>query len=258
MFLAVDIGNTSIHLGVLSGDGTQASWRLSTSVNRTPDEYKLLLTELLKEASIDTGGITATGVCSVSPRTTDNLVSALRMACGSEPMVVSAQTKTGLSFDYDVGSMGGDRIADVVAVRDLYPNKAVVVVDAGTGLVFDAISADGVYMGGAIAPGLELSADALNAKTNLLPSVAMQAPSTAIGKDTSHAIRSGLLLGTADLVRGMVRRFKAELLPNNPDACLSVLTGGYSDIISKLCPEFDLVDEYLTLKGILKLYELNS
>jgi len=195
------------------------------------------------------------GIClaSVVPPLTSKVVQACRVYLQQQPLVVDAGVKTGVRIRYeDPRAVGADRIADAAAVQRLYGGPACVV-DFGTATTFDAISAEGDYLGGAIAPGIGIAAEALFLRTAKLPRVDLQRPPAAIGRNTVHAMQSGLLFGYVSLVEGMVNRFRAEL-----GAEMKVIaTGGLAELIADLTDVFDVIAPWLTLEGLRIIWELN-
>ena len=253
MLLAVDIGNTNVTLGLFEGDDLAASWRLSTDTRRLADEYALQLSQLLPMKDIEPEQVREAALCSVVPPLTGAFAQAAADLFGVEPLIVGAGVRTGVRIQYDnQHDVGADRVVDAAAAYHFYGGPAIVV-DFGTATVFDAISADGAYLGGAIAPGLDLAADALFRGASLLRRVEMAAPPSAIGKNTTHAIQSGLVLGYAGLVETMVERFRREL-----DAPATVIaTGGLASTMAAQTAAIDIVDEHLTLRGLAHVYALN-
>ena len=247
MLLAIDIGNTNITLGVFDGDALSATWRLSTERSKTSDEYSATLMQMLQLRDMAAPQIDAVALCSVVPPLTPTFVDLCKTHFGVEPLVVGAGTKTGVRILYDnPRDVGADRIVDAAAALRLYGGP-VIVVDIGTATVFDAVTANGDYLGGAIAPGMVIASDALFSSTSQLRRVELVAPATAIGRNTIHAIQSGVVLGYADLVRGMVARFDAEL----GGGAKVVATGGLAHILESEAGVFDDINPDLTLMGLM-------
>ena len=254
MLLALDIGNTNITLGVFHGERLAATWRLSTDRSKMPDEYSVMLTQLLRLRDMSAEDIDAVALCSVVPPLTPMFVELCRQFFDVEPLVVAAGTRTGIRILYDnPRDVGADRIVDAAAAMKLYGGP-VIVVDMGTATVFDAVTADGDYLGGAIAPGMTIAHDALFSSTSQLRRVELVGPDAAIGRNTIHAIQSGIVLGYADLVRGMVARFDREL----GGGATVVATGGMAHIIEKEAGVFDDVNPDLTLTGLRLIHEMAS
>ncbi|HTE85334.1 MAG TPA: type III pantothenate kinase [Dehalococcoidia bacterium] len=253
MLLVIDIGNTSVHIGVFDGERLRDNWRVGTDVERLPDEYALLVLGLLGTAGIATTDIDACALSSTVPPLTQSFVELVRRYFGARTMVAGAGMRSGIRILYDnPQEVGPDRIVDAVAAIKLY-GPPLIIVDCGTATVFDAISADGEYVGGAIAPGIAIAADALFQRASRLFRVELVAPPTAIGKRTGHAIQSGLMYGYAGLVEGMVSRMKKEL----GGEARVVGTGGYVEIIARETRAIDVVDPNLTLVGLRLVYEMN-
>jgi type III pantothenate kinase len=255
MLLAVDIGNTNITLGVFDGERLAARWRLETDARRQSDEYALQLQGLLPLKGMRVDDVDAVAVCSVVPPLTAGLVAVCRTLFGTEPLVVGAGTRTGVRVQYDPPrDVGTDRVVDAAAALAHHGGPAIVV-DFGTATVFDAISADGTYLGGAIAPGLDVAAESLFQRTAQLRRVELAAPPTAIGRNTVHAMQSGFVYGYAGLVEAMVRRFRAEM--NEPSARV-IATGGLATLMEELVEAIDVVDQDLTLRGLRHIHTLNA
>ena len=252
MLLAIDIGNTNITLGVFDGDALSATWRLSTERSKTSDEYSATLMQMLQLRDMAAQHIDAVALCSVVPPLTPTFVDLCKTHFGVEPLVVGAGTKTGVRILYDnPRDVGADRIVDAAAALSLYGGP-VIVVDIGTATVFDAVTANGDYLGGAIAPGMVIASDALFSSTSQLRRVELVAPATAIGRNTIHAIQSGVVLGYADLVRGMVARFDAEL----GGGAKVVATGGLAHILEAEAGVFDDINPDLTLMGLMLIQDM--
>ena len=260
MLLALDIGNTNITFGVFEAGPEPrthhpaATWRIATDSSRMPDEYGVLLHDLLALKGIAPADLTAVAMCSVVPPLTPGFTDLCRTYFNVEPLVVGAGVRTGIKVLYDnPRDLGADRIADAVAALRLYGGP-LIIVDFGTGTVFDAVSADAEYVGGAIAPGISLAADALFHNTSQLRRVELDRPEAAIGRNTIHALQSGLVLGFTDLVKGMVSRFEREL----GGGCKVIATGGLADLIEGEAPIFDAINPDLTLVGLSIIHEMNS
>jgi type III pantothenate kinase len=253
MLLTIDIGNTNITLGLYNGETLGPRWRLATVHDRMPDEYGLQFLGLLSHAQ----GLPAdlTGIClaSVVPPLTGKVVEACCNYLGLDPLVVDAGVKTGVRILYeDPRAVGADRIVDAAAVQRLYGGPACVV-DFGTATTFDGISAKGEYLGGAIAPGINIAAEALFLRTAKLPRVDLQRPPTAIGRNTVHAMQSGLIFGYVALVEGMVSRFRQELGPE-----MKVIgTGGLTEVIARETDVIQILAPWLTLDGLRIIWDLN-
>jgi len=253
MFLAVDIGNTNITFGLYAGKRLGPRWRIRTIHDKMPDEYGILLDQLFRHQGRRPDQVTGVAIASVVPPLTPVFVQVCRDYLGQEPLVVDAGVRTGVRIRYDnPREVGADRVVDAAAVRALYGVPACVV-DFGTATTFDAVSADGDYLGGAIAPGIGIAAQALFERTAKLPRVELTRPPSPIGRNTVQSIQSGLLFGYVGLVEGMVARFKAELGPQTR----VVATGGLAEVVARETDVIDVVDPWLTLHGLRIIYELN-
>ena len=260
MLLALDIGNTNITFGVFEAGREPpdhrpaATWRIATDSSRMPDEYGVLLHDLLALKGIVPADLTSVAMCSVVPPLTPAFTDLCRTYFDVEPLVIGAGVRTGIKVLYDnPRDLGADRIADAVAALRLYGGP-LIIVDFGTGTVFDAVSADAEYVGGAIAPGISLAADALFHNTSQLRRVELGRPETAIGRNTIHALQSGLVLGFTDLVKGMVARFDREL----GGGCKVIATGGLASLIEGEAAIFDAINPDLTLVGLSIIHEMNA
>lgn len=254
MLLAIDIGNTNIVLGVFRKERLEATWRIATDTRRMPDEYALAISSLLPMKGIAREEITDAALCSVVPPLTPVFEELCKKLFGMAPLVVGTGVKTGVRILYDnPRDVGADRVVDAAGAFRRYGGPAIVV-DFGTATVFDAISKDGEYLGGAISPGVNVAAESLFLTTSQLRRVELVRPKTAIGKNTVHAMQSGLVLGYVGLVEGMVRRFKAEL----GGQAKVVATGGLAGLIAKETDVLDVVDPDLTLFGLRCIYDLNK
>ena len=211
MILAIDIGNTNIHIGVFDQSILICSGRISTDTRRLTDEYGLTVTNMLKHKNINPKNIQGACLCSVVPPLTNVMEQMCLDYFGVDPVVVHPGIKTGVRILYDnPWDVGSDRVVDALATLQLYGGPAIVV-DFGTATVFDAISKDGDYLGGAIAPGISVAAESLHKATSQLRRVSINRPKSAIGRNSAASLQSGLFLGYLSLVEGMVKRFKQEL-----------------------------------------------
>lgn len=253
MFLAIDIGNTNITLGVYEGKKPGPRWRLGTGHDRTPDEHGTILSGLFRHSGIDAAGINAAAISSVVPTLTGSFVDACRDYFDCEPLVVDGSCNTGVRVLYDdPAQVGADRIVDAAAAFKLYGGPACIV-DLGTATTFDALSREGDYLGGAIAPGIGIASSALFERASKLPRVDVQKPPAAIGKNTVQSLQSGLLFGYVGLVEGMVSRFRNELGSDT----IVVATGGLAEIIAAETNIVSVVAPWLTLDGLRIIYDLN-
>jgi type III pantothenate kinase len=254
MLLTIDIGNTNITIGCYEGDTLGARWRLATDHERMADEYGIQLSSLLQHSDIKIHQISAVCMASVVPPLTGRIKEACRQYLKQDPFVVDSTVNTGVKILLDdPASAGADRIVDAAAVQRLFGGPACVV-DFGTATTFDALDSQGNYLGGAIAPGIGISADALFQRTSQLPRVDLVRPPTVIGKNTKHAMQSGLLFGYVSMVEGMVARFKKEL--GNDMKVIG--TGGLAEVVARETDVITIVAPWLTLDGLRMIWEMNQ
>ncbi len=253
MLLAVDIGNTNVDLGVFEAEELRASWRFATDIERVADEYAVSLLGLLRADGLDPSDIKATIMCSSVPELLPVFDQLCRRYFGVQALVVGPGTRTGVRILYEPRELGADRVVDVVAAVKLHGPPPLIIVDLGTATVFDAVSAEGDYLGGAIAPGIGIAAQALYERAARLYRVELEHPRAAIGKNSVNAIQSGIMLGYVALVEGMVARFQKELA----GGARVIATGGWARLISAGTSVFDSVDTTLTLSGLRIVYEMN-
>ncbi len=253
MILCVDVGNTHVTLGLFQKETLAFNWRVATHPERTSDEYGLLLRGLLEQSGVRAEDVAGVALASVVPPQTPSWVEASVRFLKRTPLVVDTGIKTGVRIRYDdPRSVGADRVVDAAAVQRLYGGPACIV-DFGTATTFDAISVEGDYLGGAIAPGLGVSVEALFSRTAKLPKVEVARPPGVIGKNTVHSMQSGILFGYVSLVEGMVARFRAEL----GEEMKVIGTGGFVELIAKETNVFTALAPTLTLEGLRIVYELN-
>ena len=254
MLLAVDVGNTNIVLGVFDGERLVADYRLHTDERATGDELGVLVTDLLQRSGLSPDDVHAVIVCSVVPTLQRSVDRLARVYFKREPMTLGPGLRTGVRIRVDdPREVGADRIANAVAARHLYGVPAILV-DFGTATTFDAIGAEGEYLGGAIAPGIQISHDALVRNAALLRRVELVAPESPIGRTTTSSMQSGIVYGYVGLVEGLVRRLSAEL-GGTPHV---IATGGIAEQLAPLIPLIETVDERLTLTGLRLIYEQNG
>jgi type III pantothenate kinase len=254
MLLTIDIGNTNLTLGLYEGDQLGAHWRLATDHNRMPDEYGLQFLGLLQNAGKTLKDIHGISLASVVPPLTGRVVQACREYLKQEPLVVDAGVKTGIKIRYeDPKAVGADRVCDAVAVMKFYGGPSCVV-DFGTATTFNAITKDGEYLGGAITVGVNLAAEALYTRAAKLPRIELQRPPSVIGRNTIHAMQSGLLFGYVSMVEGMVTRFRSEL----GSGMKVIATGGMAEVIAKETQVVNFIAPWLTLDGLRLIWELNQ
>ena len=254
MLLVIDVGNTTITIGLFDGDEIRATWRIATDHQRLADEYAVILMGLLNVRGIKAAEVDDAALVSVVPDLVPVFEALFQKHLNVSPLVVGTGTRTGVRILYDSPrDVGADRIADVVAAVQRYGPPPLIIVDLGTALVFDAVSKEGDYLGGALAPGIHIAAEALTERAAKLYPVELTRPPSAIGKNTVNALQSGLLFGYIGLIEGMVARFKQEL----GGAATVIGTGGWAQIIARETNVFDHVDSDLTLHGVRLIYEAN-
>ena len=255
MLLTIDIGNTNITLGLHRETEIVHAWRLATDHERMPDEYGLQFLGLLEHAHCTREDLGAAALASVVPPLTGRVLEACRNYLNLDPLVVDAGVKTGLKIRYEDPkfALGADRVVDAVAVIKLFGGPACVV-DFGTATTFDGISSDGEYLGGAIAPGIGIAAEALYLRAAKLPRVDIGRPPSAIGRNTVHAMQSGLLFGYVGLVEGMVARFREEL----GQEMKVIGTGGLAELIAEETDAIEILAPWLTLDGLRLVWEMNQ
>ncbi len=254
MLLAIDIGNTQTAVGLYRGDDLVGHWRLTTEVDRTSDETRLWLRSLLEMEGFSVGDIEGVALASVVPAVTAAFRSFGARTISGPVVLVEPGVKTGMPILIDnPREVGADRVVNSVAARERY-GAPVIVVDFGTSTNFDVVGADGAYLGGAIAPGLAISTDALIAGTAALRRVEFVPPPSPVGKGTVEAIQSGAIYGHAGLVDGIMERLVAELEGD----VTRVATGGLASTIVPHCRSVEQVDDYLTLDGLRMIFDMNQ
>src|SRR5260370_135542 len=254
MLLTIDVGNTNWVLGVFRGEELIANWRLTTAREQTIDEYGVRTRNLFTLAGLDWGAITGVAISSVVPPVNRTFAEMSRIYFGKKALFVEMGVKTGMAVLVDNPSeVGADRIVNGVAAFHQYGGPCIVV-DFGTAITFDAISAKGEYLGGVIAPGLGISSEALFARTARLPRVEIKDPGKAIGTNTVTHMQAGLYYGAVDMVDGMIARMKKEL---GEDAKV-VATGGQAKLVSTGSEHSQHTDEFLTLTGLRLIWEKNQ
>ncbi len=253
MLLTIDIGNTNLTLGLYEGERLGPHWRLATDHARMPDEYGLQFLGLLEHAGCRQDCLTGIVLASVVPNLTGRVLQACREYLHHEALVVDTGIKTGLRIRYeDPKAVGADRVADAVAVLKLYGGPACVI-DFGTATTFNAVTKEGDYLGGAITAGVNLAAEALFTRAAKLPRIDLQRPPSVIGRNTVHAMQSGLLFGYVSMVEGMVARFRAEL----GSEMKVIATGGLAELIARETDVIHHIAPWLTLDGLRIIWELN-
>ncbi|MGE5486083.1 MAG: type III pantothenate kinase [Ignavibacteriales bacterium] len=254
MILAIDVGNTNVVLGAYTGKELVTHWRVSTQRHRTSDEYGIFVLQLFKYADLDPSQVEAIVLASVVPPLTPVIEDMCRRFFDIEPLVVDLGVKTGIAIGYEnPREVGADRIANAAAAYRKYGGP-VIVVDFGTATTFDAITANGEYLGGAIAPGISISAEALYTRAARLPKVELTRPRHAIGRNTVASMQAGIVFGYAGQVDELVARIKHEL---GGDARV-VATGGLAPLVAPETRSIERIDQWLTLEGLVMIYEMNT
>ena len=253
MLLLMNINNTNTMLGLYQNEEWIANWHIASDRAKLPDEYAMLLKSLFDFEGLYWENISGVALASVVPPLTTSFVEMCQRFLKRDPLVVANDIKTGVKVltDYPT-EVGADRILNALATHRLHGSPAIVV-DFGTATTFDAVSADGDYLGGAIAPGLGIAAEALFSRTAKLPRIELVAPPKAIGRNSIHAMQSGLVLGYIGLIEGLVTRIRAEL----GGQARVIGTGGLAPLLAKETNIIEIVDQMLTLEGLRLMYELN-
>jgi type III pantothenate kinase len=253
MLLAIDIGNTNTSIGMFEDNQLKASWNVATDLHRTGDQYAATLLKLLEHEGISSEDVTKVAMCSVVPPLVGVFEQFLKRYFNVEPLLVEAGTKTGVRIRMDnPREVGADRIVNAAAAHHLY-GGAVIIVDLGTATTFDTVSAEGDYLGGAIAPGIDSAVEALTERAAMLPRIELVRPANAIGTNTVMAMQSGMIFGYIGMVEEIVRRISAEL-EEKPKV---IATGGYAELMAGQTDIIEEVNKNLTLIGLKKVYFMN-
>ena len=253
MLLTIDLGNTNLTIGLYAGETLTHHWRLATDRARMPDEYGLQLIGLLANAGRTPADLTGVCLASVVPPLTGRVIQACREYFKQEALVVEPSLKTGIRNLYeDPKAVGADRICDAAAVMHFYGGPACII-DFGTATTFNALTKEGDYLGGAITAGINLAAEALFARGAKLQPIELQKPPSVIGRNTTHAMQSGLLFGYVSMVEGMVARFREELGVEMK----VVATGGLAGLVAKETAAIQVHAPWLTLDGLRIIWGLN-
>ncbi len=255
MILTLDIGNTNIKSALFDGTEMRQYWRLATNRNRTSDEYGMSMMNLLNHFGIDKAEISGIMMSSVVPQINFTIEHMCRSYFGMEPMKIEPGVKTGINIKYEnPRELGSDRIANAVAAYELYGGPCITI-DFGTATSFGAISAKGEFLGGAICPGLKLSADALTERTAKLPRFELVKPETAIGRNTVSNMQAGIVYGYIGQIKYLVNRMKKEM---DVEGIKVIATGGLAVLVAGESSVIDVMDGLLTLKGLRIIYEKNN
>jgi type III pantothenate kinase len=254
MLLAIEQGNTNTLFAVHDGKSWIAQWRAATEATRTADEYAVWLGQLLAMGGLSLASVDACIVSSVVPQSIFNLRNLARRYLHVEPLIVGENIELGIAIRIQKPSeAGADRLVNAIGAHITYPG-ALLVVDSGTATTFDVVAPDGAFEGGAIAPGINLSMQALHEAAARLPRIAIQRPRHVIGKDTVESMQSGVFWGYVSLVEGLIARVKAEY-----GAPMTVIgTGGIASLFAGATPAIDHFDPDLTILGLLEIYRRNT
>jgi type III pantothenate kinase len=254
VLLAVDVGNTNVTFALFEGERLAADWRVTSHRERTADEMAVELRQLFALRDLELSVVTGVVISSVVPNLNPALIEASRRYLKCEPLMVGPGVKTSVKVRYDnPKEVGADRIANALAAYTKFGGP-IIVIDFGTAVTYDAINAEGDYLGGAIAPGVEISLDALVSQTAMLRRVEAVAPDSVIGRNTVASIQSGLVWGFVAQVEGMVARMVAEL----GGSAHVIATGGQAALVAGLTHVIEVTDPLLTLEGLRLIYLQNS
>ncbi|MCC3145840.1 type III pantothenate kinase [Halanaerobium sp. Z-7514] len=254
MILTMDIGNTNTVLGLYEGDELTTHWRISTNRSKTPDEYGILFRNLFESENIKSDSVNSIIISSVVPPILRILKKTSYRYFGLNPLVIGPGVKTGMNIKTDnPKEVGADRIVNAVAASQLYSGP-LIIVDFGTATTFCAVSAKGEYLGGAIAPGIGISTEALFNQSAKLPRIELIEPGNAIAKNTVDGMKSGIVYGFVGQVEYLVDKFKAEL----SEKAVVIATGGLVTLISAETDKIDYVEPFLTLEGLKYIADING
>ena len=256
MIVAFDVGNSEITIGLFDDATLTSHWRLTTAAPRTADEFALLIRSILGGSAANPGRVQGSAICSVVPAVTPMLAAACELSFGQKPIMIDGRARLPIKLDVEEPlTVGADRIANTLAASMIHKRDAIVV-DMGTATTYDCITADGTFLGGVIQPGIMISADTLFRRTAQLPATDIVPPRKIIARRTDECIRAGVLYGAVDSIDGIVRRLKKDWPTGRSP--LVIATGGMAETIQPHTTELELVDPFLTLKGIQLGYSLLS
>jgi len=251
MIITIDIGNTNVVIGIYEGSQLRAHWRLSSQTGRTSDECWIILSALLRASGIETAQLSGAAISSVVPNLTPVFTRLLQQYLNLTPVEVSSELPLKLKILYeDPRAVGADRICNAVAGFHFFGGP-VVILDFGTATTFDVVSEKNEYLGGIIAPGIELSASVLHQRAARLPKVELKFPPSVIGTTTESSIQSGLMFGTVELINGLIDRIERQL----GHSVRSIATGGLANVIAPYTDKIERVEPFLTLDGLRLIYE---
>lgn len=254
MLLAVDIGNTHTVAAVFEGSDIKFHWRVPSHKEETADDIRVLLSSLLDLDSVDKTSLDDAVICSVVPSLQASWSAALRTVLGRDPLIFTDSGNLGIQNRYKVPSeVGPDRLANVLIAFKRY-SRDLIVVDLGTATTFDVLDKNGNYLGGIIAPGIEISAGALAARAARLTMVDISFPDKVVGDTTADSFRSGVTFGTVAMIEGIVEKIDLETSRKH----FVIATGGLSELIADKCRRIDVVDPFITLYGLLEFFKLSD
>lgn len=255
MLLVMDIGNTNVKIGIFKGDKLTSSWRVSTIASHTADEYGMVIYDLLRQSGSKFEDIKGAVMSSVAPSLNYTIEHMCSYYTGKKPIIVDAKTKLGIEIRYDNPSeLGADRMVGAAAAFKFYGGP-VIVIDFGSATTFNLVTKDGVYLGGAIAPGIKTATESLVNTAAKLPRIELTTPDNIVGTSTRSCMQSGIIYGYAGMVKYLVEKYKA--LPEMQGAKV-IATGGLSELIDKVEPDIiDITDRALALKGLKYIYDIN-
>lgn len=256
MILVFDVGNTETTVGLFDGEALRGHWRITSDVSRTPDELAIVIRALLTAEGIAHDKVDRVAIGSVVPALTDPIAQACEIVTNVKALIIDGRSRLPIRLDVEEPlTVGADRIINTLAASRLF-KRDTIVVDLGTATTYDCITADGVFIGGVIAPGVRTSAETLFRRTSKLPATEIVPPKKVIGRRTEECIRSGVVLGSAEAIDGLVRRIKAEW-PGG-EVPLVIATGGLATVFEPFCKEIDRIEPYLTLTGLRLAHEFAS
>ncbi|HEY9167648.1 MAG TPA: type III pantothenate kinase [Candidatus Kryptonia bacterium] len=253
MLLCIDVGNTHTQFGVYDRKKLKHDYRVASELVRTEDEFGMVVLSLLNHHGVGSKKIEGVGISSVVPNLTDILVRMSRKYFKCEPLVIGPDLELGIRIEYDEPkAVGSDRICDAVAGYLKYGGP-LIILDFGTATTYDVVSADGTYLGGAIAPGVETAAGDLQRRAAKLPRIELRFPETAIGKTTVASMQSGIMFGVVDSMEGMVKRIRASIGSH----AKVIATGGFAKMVASQSSIIDKIEPALVLEGVRIIYESN-
>lgn len=260
MFLAIDVGNTNMTLGLFLDTELVTTWRIATDRGRTADEYGLELVQLLRRDGYGPQDITSAAMASVVPPINSTLVRAVRRYLHTDLVEITSTMKTLPAVYYEnITALGTDRLVNALAAWEIYGlprQRPVIVIDFGTATKLECVSVRGEYLGGCIAPGITIATEGLTRRAARLQRVELQRPKTVIGKNSVASLQSGIIYGFTGQADGLVKRLAAEIAPEGPRPVV-VATGGLARMVAGVSRTIELVDPHLTLEGIRRVYERN-